>query len=90
MTKYEKETIINYNEESNKAIVYTCSQITIRKLDKLCEQFPDYYKILKKDKDSKTYEMPKKLHQFRKPRILTEEQRKKKREMFIKNVKQPK
>jgi len=77
LTKYEKETIINYNDESKKATIYTCNQALQNKLLKLCKDCPDDYKIISEDESSKTFETQKNLISFSKRRLLTEEQKEK-------------
>lgn len=37
-TKYEQETIFNYNQEEKTASCYTCDAALIRKLDRLIEK----------------------------------------------------
>ena len=76
LTKYEMETIINFNEEESIASIYTCSKALIRKLDTYCKKRPDIYKLDEVDSPSKTYTFPKKLISLRIPKVLTEEQRK--------------
>lgn len=82
LTNIERETIINFNAAEDTAEVYTADPVYIRKLDKLCEQFPDTYKFMaelsaKRCKESKTYLMPKRLVKFWSPvtRKISEEQR---------------
>jgi len=82
LTNIERETIINFNAAEDTAEIYTADPVYIRKLDKLCEQFPDTYKFMaelsaKRCKESKTYSMPKRLVKFRSPvtREISEEQR---------------
>ena len=41
LTKYEQETIINYNNEEKTASVYTHDKALIRKLDKKLGEIPD-------------------------------------------------
>lgn len=74
MTKYEQETIINYNQEENLADVYTCDAPLIRKLDQLCEKYPEII-VTKSDEDGKTYSLPKKWVKIRPPRQLSDEKR---------------
>lgn len=81
LTNIERETIITFNAAEDTAEVYTADPVYIRKLDKLCEQFPDTYKFMeelssKRCKESKTYSMPKRLVKFRSPitREISEEQ----------------
>ena len=82
LTNIERETIITFNAAEDTAEVYTADPVYIRKMDKLCEQFPDTYKFMeelsaKQCKESKTYSMPKRLVKFRAPvtREISEEQR---------------
>lgn len=75
LSKYEKETNVNFNMEDQKATLYTCQTGLMNKLDKLCDLYPEYYKLLQRDQQSKTYELNKELISFRKPRILTPEQK---------------
>ena len=35
LTKYEQETIINYNQEEDMAQIYTCDRNLIRKIEHL-------------------------------------------------------
>ena len=80
LSKEEKETIITYDESNNIAEIYTCSQNIIKKLDKLCEKYPDQYKIKNEDNISKTYITSKKLIKYSYKRILSEESKNKIRE----------
>jgi len=75
LTKYEMETIINYNEEESIASIYTCSKVLIKKLDTYCKKRPDVYKTVKVDSPSKTYTVPKKYISVRLPKVLTEKQK---------------
>ena len=82
LTNIERETIINFNAAEDTAEVYTADPVYIRKLDKLCEQFPETYKRMAglsnmQCKESATYSMPKRLVKFRSPitREISEEQR---------------
>lgn len=76
ITKYEQETIINYNQDELTANIYTCDKVLIRKLDKMIEVSKVI--ILKtQDEDSKTYICPKKWIKVRMPRVLSDEEREK-------------
>ena len=68
MTKYEKETIINFNEEECIASLYTCTKHVMSKMDKLCKCYPNDFKLTKQDSDSKTYEFDKRFITIRSPR----------------------
>jgi basic membrane lipoprotein Med (substrate-binding protein (PBP1-ABC) superfamily) len=79
LSAYEKETVIQFDESSNKASIYTCSKKMMTKLDKLCKDNPDTYSLVTEDKYSKTYQCSLNLISFRSKKIkreLTEEQRK--------------
>lgn len=41
LTKYEQETIINYNNEEKTASIFTYDRSLIRKLDKRLPDYPD-------------------------------------------------
>ncbi len=68
-SRYEQETSILWNEEDKTANVYTASPVTMRKLDKMCERFPDDYKCVWVDSDggAKKYTIAPKLVSFRAP-----------------------
>ncbi len=75
LTRWEQETVVNYNNEERTCSVYTADPVVMRKLDALCEKYPEQYKCIKVTDISKTYEFDKKLISFRAPKILTEEQK---------------
>ena len=75
LTKYEQETIINFNADGQTATVYTRDKAVMRKLDTLVIEFPNVYKLLTETDYDRTYEMPKSYVNYRKPRKLTQEQR---------------
>lgn len=76
LTKYEQETIINYNQEEDMAQIYTCDKNLIRKIDAHIEKNHVNY-CIRRDKESATYSLPKKFVKVAFPRQLSEEQRKK-------------
>lgn len=47
----EQETSIVWDEEEKVARIYTCSPVSMRKLDKLCEDYPAEYQRVWEDKD---------------------------------------
>ena len=57
----------------------------MRKLDTLVADFPDTYKLAAQDEVSKTYSFPKSYVSYRKPRIVSAEQRERARQMMIAN-----
>ena len=75
ITRYEQETIINFNAEEKTATLYTRDPAVIRKVDALVIEYPDIFKCIGETDIDKTYEMPKSVVTYRKPRKLSEEQR---------------
>lgn len=78
MTKYERETVINFNEEEDKATIYSCSSPLWTKCKKLGLKQIDCTKNEGGRIVSMTFEINKKLVSFRnpiKPRVLSSEQR---------------
>ena len=73
----ERETIIWFNEAEDVAEVYTHKKSWIKKLDKMCEEFPEHVKPKLKDEYSKTYYIDKKLISIRQPRVYSQEAKKK-------------
>ena len=76
LTKYEQETIINYNQEEDMAQIYTCDKNLIRKIDEHIEKNHINY-CIRRDEESATYSLPKKFVKVAFSRQLSEEQRKK-------------
>ena len=75
LTRYEQETIINYNAEDKTATLYTRDPAVIRKVDALVIDYPDTFKCIGETDIDKTYEMPKSAVTYRKPRKITDERR---------------
>lgn len=75
LTKYEMETIVNYNAAEQTAIVYTRDKAVMRKLDRLVEAYPESYRLIDQTDIDKTYSMPKSHVTYRKPRSVSAEQR---------------
>ena len=76
ISRYEQETIINYNAAEQTATVYTRDKTVMRRLDALVLDFPDHYWLIGETDIDKTYEMPKSFVSYRKPRILPVERKK--------------
>ena len=74
-SKIEQETIINFNAAEKEAVVYTRDKAIIRKLDALVIEFPDAFKCIGETDIDKTYEMPKSVVTYRKPRRISDERR---------------
>lgn len=75
MTKYEMETIVNYNAGEHIATVYTRDKAVMHKLAQLVREYTENYKLIKQTDIDKTYSMPKSYVNYRKPRTLNVEQR---------------
>ena len=75
LSKYEQETIINFNVAESDAVVFTRDKAVIRKLDSLVNEFPEMYKCLGETDIDKTYSMPKQYVSYRKPRRISDAQR---------------
>lgn len=74
LTKYEQETIINYNNEEKTASVFTYDKSLIRKLDKRLSEMPDM-KLIRRGEDFAEYSLPKKWIKVSFPRQYSDEQR---------------
>lgn len=71
LSRYEQEVVITLNAEENTAQIYTAYPVWIRKMDRLCRQYPEIYKQVDEVKGiSKTYECPKKYVSVRRPRTI--------------------
>ena len=86
LTRYEQETIINFNADEKMATLYTRDPAVMRKVDTLVIEYPDTFKCIGETDIDKNYEMPKSAFTYRKPRKLSEEQRDAARKR-IKNLK---
>ena len=74
LTKYEQETIINYNNEEKTASVFTYDKSLIRKLDKRLAESSDI-KLIRRGEDFAEYSLPKKWIKVSFPRQYSDEQR---------------
>jgi len=84
LTRYEQETIINFNAGDQTATLYTRDPAIMRKIDALVTEYPDIFKCVGETDIDKTYEMPKSRISYRKPRHLSEKQRNAARERMMK------
>ena len=71
-SRAERETTIVYDEEERIAHIYTASQISIRRLEKLCAEHPDVYRRTWTETEEQKitaarYECPSKYIRFGKP-----------------------
>ena len=83
LSRYEQETIVNYNAGEKTTTLYTRDKAVVRKLDTLVADYPDTYKLTGQDEVSKTYSFPKSHVSYRKPRAVSTEQRERARQMMI-------
>lgn len=68
LTKYERETIICYNEEEATASVYTHNKKLIQKLKRLSEKYPDKVKPERPEhRGAVSYLVPKRCVSVREP-----------------------
>ena len=84
LTKYEMETVVNYNAGEQTETVYTRDNSVMRKLDRLVADYPESYKMLSQTEIDKTYSMPKSYITYRKPRMVSNEQREQARQRMAK------
>ena len=85
LTREEQETTINFDAASQTASVYTCHPGTIKKMEKLSNEFPEVYKRVKVDRwGGYWYEMPVRLLRFGKP--ASEAQREASRQNIASNA----
>jgi hypothetical protein len=79
LTRAEQETIVVFNEEEPQASVYTYNRSLKKNLRELSEKFPQNVTLERKDGwGGETFLIPKKWVKVRAPRVVTEEERKKK------------
>ncbi len=58
LSRYEQEVVINLNADEDET-VYTANPVWIRKMDKLCKEFPEVIRLKSWTEVSKTYVLPK-------------------------------
>lgn len=66
LSRYEQETIVNYNAGEQTATLYTRDKAAMRKLDMLVADFPDTYILTGQDKTRYLRPIP-----FRNPASVT-------------------
>jgi hypothetical protein len=67
LTRYEKETIINYNEEEETASVYTHNNKLREKLLRLAVKYPDKIMVENKGRGVASFIVPKRCISVREP-----------------------
>ena len=75
LSRYEQETIINFNAGEEMTTVYTRDPAVMRRLDALVIEFPEVYRCIGATDIDKTYSMPKQYVSYRKPRRISLERR---------------
>ena len=83
LSRYEQETVVNYNAGEQTATLYTRDKAVMRKLDRFVADFPDIYKLIGQTDIDKTYSLPKSYVTYRKPRKISDGQRERARQMMI-------
>jgi len=83
LTRYEQETIINFNAGDQTATIYTRDPAVMRKVDALVTEYPDIFKCVGETDIDKTYEMPKSFVSYRKPRRVSDERRQQMRNQMM-------
>lgn len=76
LTKYEKETVINFNEEESTASIYTHNERLRNRLAEFAAKSNDCC-LVKKDDGCDEYKVPKSWIKVSCPRQYTDEQREK-------------
>lgn len=82
LSRYEQETTINYNEAEKTASVFTHNKALRRKLERLAEERPEDCRLIRTTRDGQAaeYEVPKTWMKITPTRILSEEEKAKRRE----------
>lgn len=84
LTRYEQETIINFNAGDQTATLYTRDPVVMRQLDALVTEYPDIFKCVGETDIDKTYSMPKSRISYRKPRRISAAKRQQARDAMKK------
>lgn len=75
LSKYEKETVINFNDAEKIVYLSTSQDYMKRRIKKLAEEHPNEVKIMSEDQYTVIAELPKKYVRVSPPRFISEEQR---------------
>lgn len=67
LSRYEQETIINFNEEEDTASVYTHNNRLREKLLRLSKKYPDKIRTERKERDAVSFTVPKSCISVREP-----------------------
>ena len=79
-----RSPIIIFNAKDKNATIYTRDPTVMREVDSLVIKYPDVFRCVSQTDIDKTYEMPKTVISYRKPRRLSEEQKNKAKERMAK------
>ena len=79
LSKYEQETIIVFNEAEDLAEVYTHNRPLIKKIDRLCEEYPNNFLVKRIDENNRTYTISKNLINIRKPTVMSKDAKEKRK-----------
>ncbi len=79
LNKFERETIISFNEAEATATIYTHNAALVNKLEKIRQNNPLIIEVAQ-DEHSRTYNLPKAWIKVRPPRNISDEQRDRMRE----------
>ena len=82
LTRYEQETIINFNAGDKDAELFTRDKAVIRQMDDPVNRFHDIYKQIRETSIDKTYSFPKSCVSYRKPSRISETKREQAREQM--------
>lgn len=82
LSKYEQETIINFNVAKSDAVVFTRDKVVMRKLDSLVNEFPDVYKCIGETDIDKIYSIPKQYVSYHKPKRISDDVKERRRELI--------
>ena len=84
LSRYEQETIINFNAEEKNATLYTRDRKVMKPIDELVSRYPYVYHIDSQTEIDKTYSFSKSCIKYLKPRALSQAQREQKRKQMKK------
>lgn len=77
LTRYEQETILNFNEEEPLATVYTYNKKLIAKLNEFASTRPEECEFIKEEYGSYTFTVPKSWVKVAPPRKLSKQTKEK-------------
>ena len=76
LSRYEQETVINFNEGEERAIIDTFNGRLIRKLESILKQRPEDIEVLRAPgENGAAYSFPKSWIKINTPRVMSDEMR---------------